>query len=74
MRHGRGAHRQPGMAAVGLLDSIHCQEADRVDAQRVEVNPGLVDYMFVLQFLKGHARPSFLIELHFLVLKIPAYH
>ena len=35
--HRRGAHRQPGMARVGLLDGVDGEEADRVDRQRVEL-------------------------------------
>ena len=30
---GGGAHREPGMARVGLLDGVHRQEPDCIDAE-----------------------------------------
>ena len=33
----RHRHRQPGMAGVGLLDGVHRQTADRVDAETIEL-------------------------------------
>ena len=45
VRHRRRAHREPGMAGLRLLDGVGGEEADRVDAERVEV-------------LARHAQPS----------------
>ncbi len=35
--HGRRAQRQTGMAAIGLLDGVHRQEANRVDRQLIQL-------------------------------------
>ena len=35
--HRRQGHRRAGMAAVGRLDGVHRQRADRVDGRQVEV-------------------------------------
>jgi len=38
--HGGGAHRQPGVPAVGLLHGIYRKEADRIDAQSIQLAGG----------------------------------
>ncbi len=37
VRHRSGAHREAGMARLGLLDGVHRQGAERVDCQLVDV-------------------------------------
>ncbi len=36
--HGRGAHRQAGVAGIGFLNCIHGQAADGIDAKLVELS------------------------------------
>ena len=43
VRERRERHRRPGMSGVGLLDRVHRQGADRVDAELVEGGPIFCD-------------------------------